>query len=120
MGMDVVFESEIDYEGFTITVDVNNPKYLTGEVKQTDIELGSGYLVFVNQSDGVTVAKHGHVNVLRVVEGMVRAAGEVNALHVMIANTIKRILLDDRADLAKFFIQGADALRDWPKLQEGV
>ena len=112
-------ESKIDYEGFTITVEVHNPEYLTGEVNQTEVERGSGYLLFVNQADGVQVIKHGYTSVRGVVKGMARVVSAANALHKMIANVIMQILYDDRVDLAKFYLQGADILRDWPKLREG-
>jgi len=112
-------ESKIDYGGFTIIVKVNNPKYLTGKVNKTKVERGSGYLLFVNQSDGVQVLKHGPVNVLRIITGMVSAADNVNALRVMLANIVEHILSDDKIDLAKFYIQGADVLRKWLELQEG-
>jgi len=111
-------KSEIDYTGFKITVEVKNPKYWFDKVKQTEIEYGSGYFLFVNQSDGVMVIKHGHTNVLNVVEGMASAAGEIDALHVMIANTIKLILRDARVDLAELYIQGADVLRRWVELRQ--
>jgi len=119
MDADEVLEAEIDHKGFKITVEVLNPDYLIGKVKQTESVYGGGYLLFVTKEEGITVAKHGYVHLLQTAHSMTEAASSVNALPTVIASTVECILRDKRADLAELYLKGAEALRAMLKLQEG-
>ena len=112
------FDLDPDYEGFQITIDVKTPKYLGGKEKDITTVNGSGYFLFVSEKDSVTTVKHGYNHLSHIVKSMVRAANDFNALSMVIAETIACTLRDENVDLAKVFIQCADALREQLKLRQ--
>ena len=114
------FDPDPDYAGFQITIDVKTPKYLGGKEKDIVTVNGSGYFLFVSEKDSVTVVTHGYNHLLHTVKSMVRTANRYNALSVVIAETIACTLRDENVDLAKVYIDSADALRALLKQQEGA
>ena len=119
MEEDKDLERTPDFNSFKITSEVRNTEFKTNkddETTQLDVFDGSGYLLFVTQSDGVVSAMHGYNDTRSVMNSMVEAASNINALPILISETFEKIVEEGKVDAAMKYLQGVAHLKGWGKV----
>ena len=116
MEADKDFKPTPNYNGFKITIEVNDPAYLGDKDKEIVTYCGSGYFLFVTEEDGVIALKHGFNESRLVVECMAQTASEINALPALLSDTIKKIVDEGKMDVAMKYLQCEALLNGWGKV----